>query len=340
MKLSFSSIAEFKEFIEFMNNFSITGIKSENKSVTIKESKPILDLIPETKALSKNQATKYQIVESAIKDMNPRSMIYKFEGLSAICKKFKKKYPHSTKSFKDFILNNSDDIIAKEAINCIVNNIKNNTIKEPTYKNKAKFNAVEYTTMPESDRFINRYFINNRDFEELTLSEKQRLIGKVASIRKWHLTANEKTQFNTAYETFLKTYPNIKNSLYEFINRYPKESEKLRRALVLELTDVNKNNQIVFKETCENFAEKIKETDTKLREAGFISSRGKILSDTYKALTKIYGVVYDQLEKEFFNKYGRKPKNTFESLEFSEYASLFTIMYDKLTDEYIRNKTL
>ena len=71
------------------------------------------------------------------------------------------------------------------------------------------------------------------------------------------------------------------------------------------------------------------------RNSGF--DEGKLLSLAYKRMTRIYGVVWEQLYKEFYQTHGRKPVSTLEvAYSLEKGNSVYTNMLEGNLDAVIK----
>ena len=64
---------------------------------------------------------------------------------------------------------------------------------------------------------------------------------------------------------------------------------------------------------------------------------GKLLSNTYKYMTKVYGIVWPQLNKDFYQMYHRKPVSTLEvAYALEQNNKVYTKLLESCLDTVIK----
>ena len=124
-----------------------------------------------------------------------------------------------------------------------------------------------------------------------------------------------------------------------WIDNYISTHESKTRGKKYRNKDVSANTKIQIKKT-NNFSDYTKwrrNISAICRESGM--DEGKLLSQTYKYMTKNYGIVWEQLAKDFYKTNGRKPASTLESAYALEKSnSVYTNLLEGCIDTVIKEE--
>ena len=124
-----------------------------------------------------------------------------------------------------------------------------------------------------------------------------------------------------------------------WIDNYISTHESKSRGKKYRSKDISANTKIQIKKINDisDYTKWRRNISVICRESGM--DEGKLLSQTYKYMTKNYGIVWEQLAKDFYKTNGRKPASTLESAYALEKSnSVYTNLLEGCIDTVIKEE--